>query len=306
MKLGLYLPHWTGAWDGKDPRWADVLDTARAAEQAGFASLWVIGHHYLPFEQGRAWSLWDPWSLLAALAVCTDRIELGPLVSSTAYKNPALLARTAASVDEISGGRLILGIGGGYFDAEFAAVGIPADHRVDRFEEAVQIITGLLRNGEVEFAGDYYQADLALDLAQVRPGGPPILIGASRPRMMGLVARYADLWNAWLPFSTDPVGDLRERRRALDRACAEADRDPATVGWTATVAVGLLGQQAAFGPYDMVHLGSDESEIADRLLQLQTEGVDHIQLCLVPATPKHVEAMAPVVEKVRKVEPPQP
>ena len=298
MNVGLYLPQWSGAWDGSDPRWRDVLDTARAAEDAAFASVWVIGHHYLPFEQGRPWNLWDPWSLLAGVAACTERIELGPLVSCTAYANPALLARRAATVDEISGGRLIMGIGGGYFDAEFAAVGIPADHKVDRFEEAVQIITALLRNGEVEFTGRYYQADLALDLPRIRPEGPPILIGASHPRMMRLVARYAQLWNGWFPFSTDPIGDLREQRRALDRACTEGDRDPGTLGRTASVAVGVAGRQPAYGPYDMVNLGADKGEIADRLLQLQAEGIDHVQLCLTPATPAGVEAMVPVVEKV--------
>ena len=299
MRFGLYMPHWTGASDGDDPRWADVLATARVAEDVGFDSLWVIGHHYLPFGNGKVWSLWDPWSLLAALAAATERIELGPLVSCTAYRNPALLARSAATVDEISGGRLVLGIGGGYFDGEFAALGIPTDHRVDRFEEALQIVAGLLRTGEVRYEGKHYRADMELGLPEVRPGGPPILIGASRPRMLRLVADYADLWNVWLPFSTDPIGDLREQRRALDRACAEAGRDPATVGRVASVAVGLLGAQPTFGPYDMVNLGGDKVEIVERLLAMQAEGIDHIQFCLAPATPRGVEALAGVVERAR-------
>ena len=175
MKIGLYLPHWTGAWDGENPRWENVLETARVAEQAGFDSVWVIGHHYLTFERGQPWSLWDPWALLAAVAATTGRIALGPLVSCTAQYNPGLLARTAATVDETSGGRLILGIGGGYFGAEFRAFGIPTDHRVDRFEEAAQIIVGLLRDGRVDFEGRYYQArELHLDLPLTRAGGPPI------------------------------------------------------------------------------------------------------------------------------------
>lgn len=298
MKFGLYVPHWTGAFAGDDPRWSDVIDTARAAEQAGFDSLWVIGHHYVPFGQGVAWSLWDPWSLLAGLAATTERIQLGPLVSCTAYRNPALLARTAASVDEISGGRLILGIGGGYFDAEFDAIGIPNHHRVDRFEEAAQIITGLLRDGEIDFVGEHYQARLPLDLPRVRPNGPPILVGASQPRMMRLTAQYADLWNAWLPFSVDPVGDFREKRDILERACVEVGRDSATIGHIASVAVGLLGDRPVYGPYDMVNVGADEGEIVDRLLQLQAEGVDHVQFCLAPATPKGVEALALVVERL--------
>jgi alkanesulfonate monooxygenase SsuD/methylene tetrahydromethanopterin reductase-like flavin-dependent oxidoreductase (luciferase family) len=296
MKIGLYLPHWTGAIDGDDPRWADVLQTARAAEQAGFSSVWVIGHHYLRFERGRPWSLWDPWSMLAGLAAATEHIALGPLVSCTAHANPALLARTAATVDEISRGRLILGIGGGYFGAEFEALGIPAGERVDRFEEAVQIISRLLRDRAASFEGRFYRADLELDLPRCRPGGPPILIGASHPRMLSLAARYADLWNAWLPFSTDPIGDLRALRRSLDRACAQEDRDPATLRRTAAVAVGVLGRTVRYGPHEMVNLGASQGEIIDRLRDMEAEGIEHVQLCCAPATPQGIEALAPVVE----------
>jgi len=298
MKIGLYLPHWTGAWDGEDPRWNDVLETARAAEQVGFASVWVIGHHFLRFERGRPWSLWDPWSLLAALAASTETIALGPLVSCTAHTNPALLARTAAAVDEISGGRLVLGVGGGYFGAEFEGLGIPAGQRVDRFEEAVQIISGLLRRGEIDFSGRFYRANLELALPRCRPGGPPILIGASQPRMLGLTARYADLWNAWLPFSTDVVGDLRRMRRGMDQACARQGRDPSTLGRTAAVAVGVLGRTVGYGPHEMVSLGSSKSEIIDRLRAIEAEGIEHVQLCLAPATPHGVAALASVVEAI--------
>lgn len=296
MKIGLYLPHWTGASDGEDPRWSDILETARVAEEAGFASVWVIGHHYLRFEEGPPWSLWDPWSVLAGLAAVTKRISLGPLVSCTAHTNPALLARKAATVDEVSGGRLILGIGGGYFGAEFQALGIPPERRVDRFAEAVQIIAGLLRQGRADFAGRFYRASLDLDLAQCRPGGPPILIGASHPRMMSLVARYADLWNAWLPFSIDPIGDLRALRRELDRACIQEGRDPATLRRTAAVAVGVLGRTVRYGPYEMVNLGVERDELIGRLREIEALGVEHLQVCLAPATPPGVEALAPLVE----------
>ena len=299
MKIGLYLPHWTGAWDGENPRWDNVLETARSAEQAGFDSIWVIGHHYLRFEQGQPWSLWDPWSLLAALAVSTKHITLGPLVSCTAHYNPGLLARTAATVDEISGGRLVLGVGGGYFGAEFQAFGIPADHRVDRFEEAIQIVSGLLRGDRVDFEGRYHRThDLALDLPGNRPGRPPILIGAAQPRMMKLTARYGDLWNGWLPFSNDPIGELRELNRSLDRACEEEDRDPATLGRTAAAAVGVLGRTVRYGPHEMVSLGSTTGELVDKLHAIEGEGIDHLQLCMAPATPRGIEALAPVVEAV--------
>lgn len=298
MKFGLYLPHWTGAWDGEDPRWDDILATGRAAEQAGFASAWVIGHHYLPFEQGEAWSLWDPWAVLAALASTTEQIALGPLVSCTAHYNPGVLARTAATVDEMSGGRLILGLGGGYFNAEFEALGIPPDRKVDRFEEALQIVSGLLREEAVDFAGRHYTANLKLDLPLPRSGGPPILIGASRPRMMELVARHADLWNAWLPFSTDPIEDFRSLCTELDRACEKEDRDPAGVGKTAAVAVGVMGRTVKYGPYEMANLGTSIDEVTEKLAALEELGVEHIQVCLAPATPNGIEALLPALEAI--------
>ncbi len=299
MKIGLYLPHWTGAWDGEDPRWSNVLEAARTAEQVGFDSAWLIGHHFLRFEQGRPWSLWDPWSLLAALAAETERITLGPLVSCTAHYNPGLLARTAATVDEISNGRLVLGVGGGYFGAEFQAFGIPADRRVDRFEEALRIIVGLLRDGRADLEGSHYHAhDLELDLPRTRSGGPAILIGASGPRMMALTARYGDMWNAWLPFSNDPIGDVRELRRKLDRTCEQEDRDPATLGRTASVAVGVLGRTVRYGPHAMVNLGNSTGEVIEKLAALENEGIEHVQVCLAPATPQGIEALAPVLERL--------
>ncbi len=299
MKIGIYLPHWNAAMDGDPPTWADIVEVARTAEAVGLDSVWVLDHYYLRFDHGDPWALWDPWSVLAGLAASTTRIEMGPLVSCTAYRNPALLAKAAAAVDEISSGRLILGLGGGYFDAEFRALGIPIDHRVDRFSEAVAVIQQLLRHGNVSHEGEHYQIDdFAMGLPSVRESGPPILIGAAKPRMMRLVARYADLWNGWLPFSIDPIGDLRVMRRALDDACIEEGRDPRTLGRTVTVAAALLGRAVAYGPHEMSPIGRETAEIADALHTLETEGVDHVQLCLAPPTAEGVEAFASVLESL--------
>ncbi|MEN8235885.1 MAG: LLM class flavin-dependent oxidoreductase, partial [Actinomycetota bacterium] len=225
------------------------------------------------------------------------RIELGPLVSCTAYRNPALLAKAAAAVDGISDGRLILGLGGGYFDAEFHALGIPTDHRVDRFAEAIEVISRLLHDGTVDHNGEHYQIrDFSMGIPQVRPSGPPILIGAAKPRMMRLTARYADMWNGWLPFSIDPIGDLRAMRRALDDACVAEGRDPHTLGRTVSVAAFLLDRTVMYGPHEMSPVGREPGEIAEALHALEAEGVGHVQLCLAPATPEGVEAFAAVLE----------
>ena len=303
MKIGMYLPHWGTALDGDSPTWPDMLEVARVAEDIGLDSVWVIGHHYLRFAEGDPWALWDPWSVLAAVAASTSRIEIGPLVSCTAYRNPALIAKAAATVDEISAGRLILGLGGGYFDPEFQALGISTDRRVDRFAEAVAVINELVRARTVDHEGEHYQIrDFAVGLAPARPSGPPILIGATKPRMMQLAARYADLWNGWLPFSIDPIGDLRAMRRALDEACINEGRDPHTLGRTITVAAALLGRTVTFGTHEMSPIGREAGEIAEALRMLETEGVDHIQLCLGPATAEGVEAFAPVLEELGRTQ----
>ncbi|MEN8114491.1 MAG: LLM class flavin-dependent oxidoreductase [Actinomycetota bacterium] len=297
MKIGMYLPHWDTAMDGEAPTWANIVATAQAAEAIGLDSVWVIDHYNIRFTEDSAWALWDPWSVLAGVAASTSRIELGPLVSCTAYRNPALLAKAAAAVDGISDGRLILGLGGGYFDAEFRALGIPADHRVDRFSEAVDVVTRLLRDGTVDHHGEHYQIrDFSMGIPPVRPSGPPILIGATKPRMMRLTARYADLWNGWFPFSIDPIDDYRTMRRELDEVCVEEGRDPHTLGRTATVAAALLGRTLTYGPHEMSLVGREPGEIAEALHALEVEGVDHVQLCLAPATPEGVEAFAPVLE----------
>src|SRR5437773_5461448 len=178
LEVGLNLPIVEGTLAGKTAAWADLLAFAQRAEALGFDSLWVPDHLLLTWEE-RTRGTWECWSLLAALAAVTSRVELGPLVTCTAFRNPALLAKMADTVDEISGGRLIVGLGAGWNGPEDRAFGAQSDHRVDRFEEALQIIVPLLRMGHVDFEGKYYQArGCELRPRGPRPGGPPILIGA--------------------------------------------------------------------------------------------------------------------------------
>src|SRR5215213_400265 len=144
---------------GATAGWSHLLELARRAEDLGFDSLWFPDHFLLgPDDDSDAIGGWECWSVLAALAAVTERVELGPLVSCTGYRKPDLLAKMASTVDEISSGRLILGLGAGWAESEFRAFGFPFDHRVGRFEEAIQIITGLLRNGHVDFDGTFYSA----------------------------------------------------------------------------------------------------------------------------------------------------
>ena len=192
FKLGLFVPTFEQPWSGRGPRWADIAALARRAEEIGFDSFWLPDHLLFRFAHVHEQGAWDVWSLLAAVAASTKSIEIGPLVACSSFRNPALIAKMAVTIDEISDGRVILGLGAGWHEPEYRAFGFPYDHRVGRFEEALQIITALLRTGHVDFKGVYYSArDCELRPRGPRPGGPPVLIGGSGDRMLRLTARYA-------------------------------------------------------------------------------------------------------------------
>jgi alkanesulfonate monooxygenase SsuD/methylene tetrahydromethanopterin reductase-like flavin-dependent oxidoreductase (luciferase family) len=173
----------------------EIRRLAQQCEALGFDSIWVYDHLVYRTRKNTT-GIWEGWTMLSALAACTQRVELGPLVACNSFRNPALLAKMAHTVDAISGGRLILGVGAGWNQPEYEAFGVPFDHRVSRFEEGLQIIRPLLREGRVDFKGRFYTArDCEIAPRSPRPGGPPLLVGASKPRMLRLAAQHADLWN---------------------------------------------------------------------------------------------------------------
>ena len=274
---------------------------ARRAEDVGFDSLWV-GDHLLYRDHGEEpKGPWEAWSLLAALAAITERVELGPLVAATSFHNPAMLAKKADTVDEISGGRLILGLGAGWNEVEYRAFGYPFDHRVDRFEEAFAIIRGLLRDGRVDFQGTYYRAeDCELRPRGPRPQGPPLMIGSEGPRMLRIALPHVQSWNAWYAwFGNRPEG-LAPLLAKLDAACRDVGRDPATVERTCAVLVGLteaVGRPSG-DPTDnpTPPLTGSPEELADALRAYAGSGIGHVQLILDPNTVAAIEEFAPVLE----------
>jgi len=297
LKVGINLPTTEGALSGKTASWADLLAFAERAEALGFDSLWVPDHLLLKWQE-QTRGIWECWSLLAALAAVTHRVELGSLVACTAFRSPALLAKMADTVDEISGGRLIVGLGAGWDGPEGRAFDMKSDHRVDRFEEALQIIVPLLRTGRVDFLGKYYQAQgCELRPRGPRPDGPPILIGAKGPRMLRLAASYADLWNAEGPMRRPE--EIIPLRAASDAACAAVGRDPATLGRSASVVVNLSMVQAQGWQHSTAAGGQQEpvsqEQIAQMLCNYAREGLSHVQLWLVPSTIASLEWFSPVL-----------
>jgi alkanesulfonate monooxygenase SsuD/methylene tetrahydromethanopterin reductase-like flavin-dependent oxidoreductase (luciferase family) len=304
LQVGLFLPFGERMLDGATPRWTDLLAMARLAEAIGCDSLWVGDHMLLGGDDPP--HCWEAWTLLTAIASSTTRVAIGPLVAATSFRNPAVLAKMAATLDEVSAGRLILGLGAGYVEAEYRAFGFPYDHRGGRFAEAFAIIAGLLKEGRVDLDGTYYQArECELRPRGPRPQGPPIIVGTRGARLLRLTAERADGWNGWLasatPGSSRPEA-VRPLRATVDAACRAAGRDPATLGRSVTIAVNPTGAAVAAGaappPGGFDAITGDAPTIARALAAFAAEGIDHLQLCLVPCTLATIEALRPVLEQL--------
>jgi probable F420-dependent oxidoreductase len=258
----------------------ETREFAQRAESAGIDSLWLYDHMLYRNEGEPTIGIWECWTFLSALADATKKVELGTLVLCNSFRNPALLAKMAITLDEVSQGRLILGLGAGWNKPEFDAFGWPFDHRVDRFEEALQIIRPLLKEGRVDFEGKYYQArDCEIRPMGPRPGGPPLMIGSFGKRMLRLTAKYADLWNTGYLGQPDT---LVKPRQELLEACQESGRDPATLGVTAMIELYYPDLASAPGGIDNPPLSGTTEEIARAMLAYEQAGVEHVMFHLVP------------------------
>jgi alkanesulfonate monooxygenase SsuD/methylene tetrahydromethanopterin reductase-like flavin-dependent oxidoreductase (luciferase family) len=283
-------------------RWPELRDIARTAEAVGFDSVWVGDHLLYRDADGTTRGPWEAWTTLAALAEATDRVTLGPLVAATAFHAPFMLAKFAATVDEISGGRLVLGVGAGWNDTEFAALGVPTDHRVSRFAEAFTVVRTLLAEGRVDFAGRFVVAREAELLPRpARAGGPPILVGSNGPRMLALTLPYANAWNSWYADTGNRPEGVAPLRALVDRVAVESGRDPASIERTVAVLVQLPGGTGrVMGDTDprqaVAPLAGPPNVIAEGLRAYAREGIGHVQLVVDPITTASVEALAAVLE----------
>lgn len=299
MKVGVVLALGERAETGQVPSYQEIRGMAAQAEEAGFDAVWLYDHLLYRFPEKPTAGVWECWTFLTALAEATRRVELGTIVLCTAFRNPAVLAKMAATLDEVSGGRLILGLGAGWHEPEFEAFGLPFDHLAGRFEEALNIIVPLVREGKVDFRGQYYSApDCEIRPRGPRSAGPPVLVASRGPRMLRLTARYADSWNAaWFGRPAQFVA----RRAELEAACAEIGRDPKTLEVTAgvTVAFPEVGEvNAPLDDPDKVLTGSAEA-IAEGLRAYEELGVGHVIVNVTPNTAAGLERLADVLRAYR-------
>jgi probable F420-dependent oxidoreductase len=281
MKVGVMLP--VGDMDAPaDPptTWADVRIVAETAEGCGLDSVWIADHLLAQMQDGSVHGMHDAWTLLSAVAAVTMRVELGPLVLCSSFRDPSVVAKMAATLDEVSGGRLVLGLGAGWHDPEYEAFGFPTSHRVSRFTEALEIVVRLLRRERVSFEGRYYRlSDAALLPPPKR--AIPILVAGRRPRMLRLTARWADAWNtAWY---AEPNDKLRAEVEEFEHALMDTGRPREEI----TRTLGIL-------------VGDDPPDTIARRLDTWAElGFDHVIAEVEPLAPESVERLGSGVRLFR-------
>jgi alkanesulfonate monooxygenase SsuD/methylene tetrahydromethanopterin reductase-like flavin-dependent oxidoreductase (luciferase family) len=297
MKIGITLDISEGSLNGRTPTFQDLREMALVAEQVGLDSLWLADHLIYRFPNQAESAPWEALTMLSALAAVTTHITLGTLVICTSFRPPAMLAKMADALDEVSGGRFILGLGAGWHQPEYEAFGYPFDHLASRFDEALQIIVPLLREGHVDFQGQYYQVrNCILRPRGPSPAGPRILVAGRRPRMLQLVARDADAWNtAW----HIDAAIVKERYESLTQACATIGRDPATVELTVGTEVRLQPRKDDGSP-DRAISGAPE-EIACRLQDFASVGTSHLIIALDAVTPASIEQFGHIAELMHQL-----
>ncbi|HYH28423.1 MAG TPA: LLM class flavin-dependent oxidoreductase [Actinomycetota bacterium] len=270
--------------------WQEYASIAQAAEDCGFDSVWVGDHLYYPSRYGREErGPWEAWSLLSAIAAVTGRVRLGPLVACAAFHAPAVLAKKAATVDQISGGRLDLGLGAGWNEAEFRAFGIPFEHRATRFVEAFEIIRRLLEGDRVTFEGRFHRVQDAVLLP--RPDRrPPLMIGSTGERVLRAGLQHADVWNTWFDWYGNTPEGFAEKNPRISALAEEVGREPDEIERSACVLVEADPGSRERPRADGIH-PVERSRLRSHLEELAAAGAEEAILVLDPITERSVRTV---------------
>lgn len=303
MKIGVMpslgaLSLGADAPNGRTPRYSDIQQMAQVAEEVGFDSFWLADHLLFGMPDSPKSGQWEVFTFMSGVAAATKRIQIGPLVACTSFRNPALLAKMTDALDEISDGRFILGLGAGWHQPEYDAFGFPFDNKAARFEEALNIILPLLRDGKVDFKGTYYEArECEMHPRGPSKNGPPIWIGARRPRMLKLVAQHADAWNTVWHKSAESVTKVYP---SMVEACKEVGRDPETLELTAGTFARILAPGEARPEDTEGMICGEAEEVAEKLHEFSAVGVKHINVLVQPNDVTGIERFGKVIELLAK------
>lgn len=290
MSLGLMVPIREGSMGGETPRFENLVEIATTARDVGFEAIWVPDHFTMEHDGGLA-GTWECWLMMAAVAAEVPGVQIGPLVSCTGFRNPGLIAKMTETMDEISGGRFILGLGAGWNEVEYRQFGYPFDYRASRFEEAVQIIHPLLREGKADYQGRFHEARDAMNSPRgPRPSGAPLLIGSNGERLLKTVARYADAWNSdWV----DDPARMATLIANVDAACEAADRSPDSLIKTGSARFAM--REDVPGQPGMVTGSVDV--MVDRLVDFRNLGLRHFVCGIEPRTVSVIAEFGEVIAR---------
>lgn len=298
LKIGVQLPEVE-----YDYTWPQLREMALTAEQIGLDSVWLGDHLMYRYEDpARApRGPFEAWSTLAAIAAVTDRVQIGPLVASALFHSPPMIAKKAATIDQISDGRFVLGIGAGWHEPEYRGFGFPFDHRASRFAEAFTVIRELFATGESTLHGEYYDLDGALLFPKpAQPGGPPIMIGSKGRRMLEITLPHVAMWNAWSADYGNSRGGLAELLRFVDATCERVGRDPATLEKTVCPLIRMEGGSGRISDYGSPEPidGREPGRVAEELRAYAAMGIGHVMLVLDPINAETIAALVPVLEEL--------
>jgi probable F420-dependent oxidoreductase len=285
LRVGVQLPEVE-----REVPWPEYVSMARAAEETGFDSIWLGDHLLYRAESTRPErGPWEAWTLLAALAAVTERVRLGPLVACASFHPPGLIAKMAATLAEVSGGRFVLGLGAGWNEVEYRAFGLSYDHRVSRFEEAFEIVRRLLGGERVTLAGRFWQVDDAVLLP--RPAHPvPLMVGSNGERMLGITLPHVDWWNTWYTgYGNTPEG-FAQLNWQVTEAAERAGRAPNELERSACVLVSLE-EEAVRRPDDDQVETVPYARVQAHLRDLAEAGADEVILVLRPITEQSIRML---------------
>ena len=272
--------------------WAELAAMARAAEESGFDSIW-LGDHLLYRGDGREErGPWEVWTMLAALAAVTARVELGPLVACASFHPPGLIAKMAATIQEVSRGRFVLGLGAGWNETEYRAFGLPYDHRVSRFEESFEIVRRTLGGERVTLDGRFWPTEdlVVLPLPAQRIS---LMIGSNGPRMLAITLPYVDRWNTWYSHYGNTVEGFAELNTFVTEQAKLAGRDPAEIERSTAVLVELDSTAAKRPHSDEDSTPVTPEDLPAHLAALEEAGADEAILVLRPITEASIRAVLP-------------